>query len=320
MSFHHRTARAFAVAALGVAAMAAPAAATTPGHNGRIAFAAVVADGSQQIFTVRPDGHGLRQITHADGDSIHLDWSPDGRRLAYEFDSPTVCAMQVMDADGSDVMDLPGVPGSTCNGQPAFTADGRGLVFESFTEATNDDAIWSEDLNGGRQRRIAQNATDPNVSPDGRKMSYVAFGEAELQQALVVDDIRGGAPRQIVPFDKDVAIKHDWAPNGRRLVYTDNADNFDVSANVATVRADGTGARYVTHYTDPEQRAYAGSYSPDGRWIVFRLEDHGQYALMRIRPDGTHLRTILPLSPFRPRYIDWGVRPEHRGHGHGHAR
>ena len=41
---------------------------------------------------------------------------------------------------------------------------------------------------------------------------------------------------------------------------------------------------------------------------MFRYEDHGQYALMTMRTDGTHLRTILPLSAFRPRYIDWGTR------------
>ena len=29
----------------------------------------------------------------------------------------------------------------------------------------------------------------------------------------------------------------------------------------------------------------------------------------KIHPDGTHLKTILPLSSFRPRFIDWGARP-----------
>ena len=318
MSAHH-VIRTLAAAALCAAAVAPTAAATTPGHNGRIVFGAVTADGSSQLFTVRPDGRGLRQITHVAGDAFHPDWSPDGRRIVYEFGNETSCASRVIKADGSGEALMPGVPGETCNGQPAFTADGSGFVFESFTEATNDDAVWSERLDGSDLTRIAANATDPNVSPDGKRISYVAFGQAELQQALVVDALTGGAPDQIVPFDRDVAVKHDWAPDGKRLVYADNADNPDVSANLATVRADGTGVRYLTHFTDPAMRAYAGSYSPDGSWIAFRLEDHGQYALMKIRPDGTHLRTILPLSRFRPRFIDWGSRPEHgRSHRHGH--
>jgi hypothetical protein len=27
-----------------------------------------------------------------------------------------------------------------------------------------------------------------------------------------------------------------------------------------------------------------------------------------MRPDGSHLRAILPLSDFAPRFIDWGAR------------
>src|SRR3954454_1104185 len=292
----HRLIRSAAIAALGAATLAGSAGATTPGRNGRLAFSAITADGSSQLFTVRPDGRGLRQITHVDGDASQVDWSPDGRRIVFQYDTATGCTVQLIRPDGSGQRPGPSVPGAGCNGQPAFTADGTGVLMESFIEPLNDDAIYRARLNGSHLTRIAANATDPNVSPDGRHVSYVAFGNADLQQSLVVDGPYGGAPHTIVPFDRDVAIKHDWAPNGRRLVYTDNADNFDASANVVTVRPDGTGTRYLTHYTDPAMRAYAGGYSPDGRWIVFRLEDHGRYALMRIRPERTHLRTMRALS------------------------
>jgi hypothetical protein len=56
-------------------------------------------------------------------------------------------------------------------------------------------------------------------------------------------------------------------------------------------------------------RFHAGSYSPDGRWIVFRLEDHGLFRLFKMYLDGTHVTAILPLSSFRPSFIDWGARP-----------
>ena len=42
-------------------------------------------------------------------------------------------------------------------------------------------------------------------------------------------------------------------------------------------------------------------------YIVFRLEDRGRYALMQMRRDGSHLRTILALSSFGPGYIDWST-------------
>src|SRR5690349_14247161 len=50
--------------------------ATFPGRNGRIAFQAQT-DAGIQIFTVRPNGQGLQQITHLTGHAVAPDWSPD---------------------------------------------------------------------------------------------------------------------------------------------------------------------------------------------------------------------------------------------------
>jgi Tol biopolymer transport system component len=299
-----------------VLAAASPALATPPGENGRIVFASD-ATGSVQLYTVGPFGHGLRQLTHlVVGDAVHPDWSPNARKIVFELDTETGCSVILMRADGSHQRALPHPPGGECDGQPSFTPDGRRIVFGSFNPTTNDEAIWIERLDGSHQRRLAtspsgKGATDPNVSPDGTRLTFVAFNGQDLGQGLIRTGIRGRTPELLLPYTTDVAIKHDWAPNNRRIVFTNNADFFEQSANIGTLRPDGVGpVRWLTHYTDPERRAYTGSYSPNGRWIVYRLEDHGRYALMRMHPDGTHGRVILPLSDFRPRYIDWGSTPD----------
>jgi Tol biopolymer transport system component len=132
----------------------------------------------------------------------------------------------------------------------------------------------------------------------------------EVEQALFASTLDGRRQLQLMPFDVEVAIKHDWAPDGSRLVFTSNADfvHEGESANIGTIRPNGTGTRYLTRFAGGEVNAFVGGYSPSGRRIAFRLEDHGQYALMTMRIDGKHLRTVLPLSPLRPRYIDWGTR------------
>src|SRR4051794_21590818 len=95
-----------------------------------------------------------------------------------------------------------------------------------------------------------------------------------------------------------------------RLVFTGNADfvHKGDSANIGTVRTNGTGATYLTHFTGGDVNAFVGGYSPSGRRIVYRHEDHGMYALETMRPDGTHVQTVLPMSSLRPRGSDWGNR------------
>jgi Tol biopolymer transport system component len=304
------------------------ASATYAGHNGLIVFGAVTGSGSQ-LFTVRPNGHDLRQITFGPGEAVNPDWSPDGRTIVYEhdWDTESQCAtVDVINPDGSGRVSLTkGVGG--CEGQPSFTPDGAEIVYEHFDFDTFDDAVWGMNANGSNQHRIIGPwpngqgfATDPNVSPDGKTLSFVGFDgnlfgpppNFEPAQGLFSSDPNGNNLSQLLPFTLDLAIKHDWAPDGKHLLVGTNANFFDPtdSANIATIRPDGSDLHYLIHSGDPAVNAFAGSYSPDGKYIVFRLEDHGSFALMQMRSDGSHLKQIIGFSSFRPRFIDWGARPQ----------
>jgi Tol biopolymer transport system component len=296
-------------AALG---FAAPAYATYPGRNGTIAFSGGDPNGAAQIWTVDPHGQDLRQLTHLNGDAVNQDWSPDGRSMAFELDAPDGVSVQLMRADGTRLRALTS-PTVCCNGDPSFTPDGRRIVFSGFNPDTNDEAIYSIGLDGRHQRRIAtgpNGATDPNVSPDGRTVTFRSGdGVGAEDGALFRTPINGGAVTQITPF-AFVSIKHDWAPDGRRVVYSDGADTGDptVSINIATASPDGFHVRHLTNYRGGAVSAFAGSYAPNGREIVLRLEDHGVFWLYRMRPDGSHLKPIISLGDMKPRLTDWGPR------------
>jgi len=286
-----------------------PAYATFPGRNGLIAFQAQT-DAGVQIFTVRANGHDLLQITHVDGDAVTPDWSPSGRQIVFEIDrpNPTFCSIAMMNGDGSHIVELTPPNANVCENDPSFTPDGSRIVFDRFDADANEEALWSMDLNGGDRQRIGNCCFDPNVSPDGEKLSFLAGEEGAL--ALFTSGIDGNLLFQVTPFTFDVAVKQDWAPDGKNLAFTQNGDVLlpGVSANIATIHSDGTHLHFVTHYAGGDANAFIGSYSPDGRWIVFRLNYQGTFGLFKIHPDGTHLTTILPLSSFRPRFIDWGAR------------
>src|SRR5919197_1649983 len=84
---------------------AAPAGATFPGPNGRIAFSDYM---SGQIYAVNPDGSALEQLTHT-GPSRGTDWpswSPNGKRIVFsQFRLDTAddhARVWIMNANGTN--------------------------------------------------------------------------------------------------------------------------------------------------------------------------------------------------------------------------
>ncbi|RZU74986.1 WD40 repeat protein [Micromonospora kangleipakensis] len=292
-----------ALATVATIAFAPAAGATFPGRNGLIAFQAETEQGLQ-IFTVRANGHQLHQITHVDGAAALPDWSPDGRRIAFTLNE---CSVAIMDADGGDLSVLAEDPG-LCQGDASFTPDGSRLVYTRFDVALEVEQIWSMDVDGSDKRFITDpGGPDPNVSPDGRKTSF----KGPPDGALFVANIDGSGIVQISP-SISVTYKHDWSPDGQHLVVSDNSEPApDEAVNIVTVRPDGSDWTYLTHYP-AGFRANVGGYSPDGQWIVFRLEGPGLVPTMyRIRPDGSDLHKIFQSSTIVPRFIDWGPAARH---------
>lgn len=303
---------------------ATPALATYHGTNGLIALSIDRGSGAE-IYTIRPNGTGLRRITHVEGDAVFPDWSPDGRRIVFELDvtAPTEHAsVEIVNADGSGLTDLTGQrPGGEFT--PAFTPDGGRIVFTAQRCIHCVQAIWSMNLEGGDRRRITAAPgykKRPQVSPDGTSLLFLiekplgtVNGLDANVKALYTVNMDGSHLMRIVPFRFDVcACGGDWAPNGSRIEFSDNAGYGAPQTeptNIATVRPDGTGLRYVTRFSRLDVYASNGSYSPDGRWILFKIVINGSYTLWKIHPDGTQ-RTRIVSMKFNPTGRDWGSRAD----------
>jgi TolB protein len=296
-----------------------------PAHatNGRIAYALDKESGAQ-IYTIKPDGTGQRQLTHVDGDVVSLDWSPNGREIVFEVDHPneTGCSIEIMNADGSNIRDLTGNR-KGCEMTPAFTPNGRRIV---FTHDCDQCAVVLKSMNlQGKDRRLILRARtlykkEPQVSPDGTRVLFMVEkglgpinGFDENEKALYSVRMNGTDLKTVVPFDFDVcACGGDWAPNGKRIAFSNNAGAPDepqtLPTNLATIRPDGTDLRFLTHFQDIDVYHAIGSYSPDGRWILFKAASDEEYKLWKIRSDGTHKKLIATFK-FNFFTRDWGPRP-----------
>jgi Tol biopolymer transport system component len=272
--------------------------AVPPDRNGRILFEADTPDG-RQIFTIRPDGHDLVQVTKVEGGATLAEWSPDGQQIAF---TQAQCSIATVDPDGENLRVLASKSGF-CYSDPSYVPAVSRLVYSRFDPAADVEQIWSMDLDGGDQQLLTTGGgPDPNVSPDGTKLSYKKPGGA-----LMVEALDGSGVVQISP-SISVTYKHDWSPDGQHIVVSDDSDPAEGEAvNILILTPDGSDTRYLTDYPAP-MRANVGGYSPDGKWIVFRFEGDGPPAMYRIRPDGTGLHKVFESATVIPRFIDWGSK------------
>jgi Tol biopolymer transport system component len=288
---------------------------TTRGNPGDLVYWKEIG-GHQRLFTARSDGTGEHQLTRIEGEAGGPDWSPDGRRIVFGVDhpeGPPGCSVEMINADGSGLTDLTGQRDG-CDNDPAFTPDGTRIVFLHYDDATDVEAIWSMDTSGGDRRLITgrkgPGRVDPNVSPNGRWVTFVRSKGDSGRQALFAVHPDGSKLHRLTPYRWRVAPKHDWSPDGRHILLTTNHDlkRRHEGANLVTIRPNGSGAKRLTRFK-PGKSAFAGSFSPDGKHIVFRLEQGGKGALATIEPDGGNLHRLTKPSTDLPRFIDWGPRP-----------
>ena len=199
----------------------------------------------QDIFTMRPDGSDLRQITDADGDSEKPGWSPDGRSLLYAATGP----------------DYPRTMGIYLTRSDGSRAPRR------LTRLTGT-SFWQE---------LAR------FSPDGRSIEYTEYrpaptdnGEPE-ESALMIARADGSHPRQITPWALR-AVDADWSPDGRRLVFASRLASRDFIQSVMVIDADGRHQRELTSddgltFDGDEfvsyQESFNSVWSPDGKRILF---------------------------------------------------
>ncbi len=83
------------------------------------------------VYTVAPDGSGVRKLTDSSGYTGSPAWSSDGTLIAMEVDQPTTGAagIFVMDAaDGSDLRRVTTAPAGYYDSAPRFAPSGERIV------------------------------------------------------------------------------------------------------------------------------------------------------------------------------------------------
>ena len=301
--------------------LAAPAAATFPGPNGRIAFADF---GTGQVYSINPDGTGLRQLTQVAEPAVagQPDWSPDGRQIAFFSDLSGDAQLYVMDRDGANRRlvfdDQPGYQDVF----PKYTPDGNRFIFQRCRPPDGVCAIYSVRVDGTQLRALTQFQgdmqetvdSDPSVSPDGHRIAFVRYFAGGILAQVHVMRADGSGAHPVTPPALE-AFGPDWTPDGRQILVSSKCCR--PNSAIYQVRPDGTGLQRLTSPRYPNNDVVP-SASPLGNRIVFASDrpypDLCCNDLFIMRADGSRLQRV-PTNLVNETDPDWGPAPRDDGTG-----
>jgi Tol biopolymer transport system component len=289
-----------------------PAQATAPGVDGRVAFASDRSGpGTQNIYSIRPDGTGIRQVTSftADqGQANEPSWSPDGASIVFTLASPDFSTFRIWiaNADGSNAHPLFAESGRN-DFQASFSPDGSRVIFRGCPADRELCAIYSVKTDGHGLTTLTHNngtsigpAFDvkPEYSPDGNTISFSSFNRGGVQNGVYLMDVHGSKLQLITPTALG-AVDADWAPDGSKLTFWGPCCVSGVDT-IWTIRPDGTGLTQLTSGSDGND--IRPSFAPAGDRIAFERFTGGPSDVYTM-PAGGGAPTLLVSDAASP---SWG--------------
>lgn len=256
---------------------------TAPPPPGLIVYSDQV-DGQYDIFTIRPDGTGKRNLTQSPEDEGGPRWSPDRQAIVFSRRVAGLPQIVIMNADGGDERVLPiPVQGAGFAGGANWSPDGTRLAFADYTNDSGKWDVFLIDADGGNLTNLTAalpfGATSPSWSPDGTRIVL----RAETPQTdLIIVDVAGGVATPLTNDERGEDAP-DWSPDGATVLFTVDGGS-DSGLHVITV-ADGASRRLIPN-------ALYGRWSADGANLVFT---GGNGGIFRAAADGSGL-TLVDLS------------------------
>src|SRR5262249_34435339 len=229
-------------------------------------------DGGWHIWSVRPDGSNLKQLTVGPFDDREPQYSHDGTRIAFSSDRNGNYDIWVMDLKTGRVTPWTNQPSN--ESMPAWSPDDKEIAY--YTDRPNAHAILAAGESGDERvvQTINGTANAPSWSPDGKQILYNLFADNHSRLAL---------SGNVLTRDEDVfPFRAQWI-SGDEFIYTADGKIKRLSLENGTVRnlEFTASVSFTRHAYKQNQRDFVAAVSrpvtgivipvisPDGRRIAF---------------------------------------------------
>jgi Tol biopolymer transport system component len=250
--------------------------------TGEIVFYSNRDEGYNDIYLLQIGDKNETRLTQSQTISFSGPFSPDGTLLLFTGFGLTNSYIGVMNADGTDPIDLTNQPSSD-DGFPAWSPDGSKIIFTSNRDGNNE--IYVMNTDGSQATRLTTNPTDdfaPSWSPDGKLIAFVSDRDNEtgIYSIYLMNSDGSGVTR--LTNEKGNDYTPVWSPNGSKIAFRSVQGG---QSDIFVVNADGTGMVNVSNNPSEE---WSPSWSPDGSLIAFQTDRDGNWEIYIMNADGSN--------------------------------
>jgi TolB protein len=196
-----------------------------------------------QIYTAKPDGSDMKQLTHSAGYNAEATITRDGKHIVFTSTRNGDLDIYTMDADGSNVKQLTNELGY--DGGPFWSYDGKRIVYRAEHPQTTEQLkdykdlfsqgvirpgnleIWVMDADGSNKHQVTHNGAAnfaPYFFPDGKRIIF-ASNQADTKNGRDFDLYvinEDGTGQERITFHPDFDGFPMFSSDGKRLVWASN--------------------------------------------------------------------------------------------------